>query len=180
MLEDKILLWKFKRGSTDALERIYIKHKVYLTSVATALLNDTHAAEDALHDFFVSLVQSADSIKLNRSFKAYSAVCVANIAKNKLKRRKLEPAALEGSCAIETEYPEPTLLAQQQEQTIAINNALAQLPYEQREAVTLHLLAGMTFAQIAKSTDTSINTIQSRYRYGLDKLKTLLNNEVIK
>ena len=179
MLEDKILLWRFKRGSTDALERIYERHKVYLTSVATALLNDTHAAEDALHDFFISLVQSADSIKLNLSFKAYSAVCVANIAKNKLKRRNIEPVALEGNCAVETKSPEPVLLAQQQEQTIIINKALSQLPYEQREAITLHLLAGMTFSQIAKSTHTSINTIQSRYRYGLDKLKTLLNSEVI-
>ena len=180
MLEDKILLWRFKRGSTDALERIYEKHKGYLTSVATALLNDTHAAEDCLHDFFVSLVNAADSIRLNRSFKAYSAVCVANIAKNKLKRRKLEPATLEGNCAVEAQYPEPVLLTQHQEQTVMINNALSQLPFEQREVITLHLLAGMTFAQIAKSSGTSINTIQSRYRYGIDKLKTLLNSEVIK
>ena len=46
MLEDKLLLWKFKRGSSQALERIYDKYETYLITVATALLNNTHTAED--------------------------------------------------------------------------------------------------------------------------------------
>ena len=42
MLEDKVLLWKFKRGSSQALERIYEKYETYLVTVATALLNKAH------------------------------------------------------------------------------------------------------------------------------------------
>ena len=56
MLEDKLLLWKFKHGSGEAFERIYNKYETYLITVATALLNNTHAAEDVLHDFFISFV----------------------------------------------------------------------------------------------------------------------------
>jgi DNA-directed RNA polymerase specialized sigma24 family protein len=95
MLEDKLLLWKFKRGSSEALERIYDKYETYLITVATALLNNTHAAEDVLHDFFISFVKSAEKIKLNGNLKAYLAVCVANLARNRIKRRQLEPAALD-------------------------------------------------------------------------------------
>jgi DNA-directed RNA polymerase specialized sigma24 family protein len=65
MLEDKLLLWRFKHGSSDALARIYDKYETYLITVATALLNNTHAAEDVLHDFFISFVTSADRIKLH-------------------------------------------------------------------------------------------------------------------
>jgi DNA-directed RNA polymerase specialized sigma24 family protein len=36
----------------------------------------------------------------------------------------------------------------------------------------------MKFRAIAKSQNVSINTVQSRYRYGLDKLRSLLNSEV--
>lgn len=180
MLEDKLLLWQLKRGSSVALERVYEKHKVYLTSVATALLNDSHAAEDVLHDFFVSLVQTADKLNITRSFKAYSAVCVANIARNKLKRRKIEPGELPEVCPAYSDMPGPELLAMQQEKTVMVNNALAQLPYEQREIITLHLLAGLTFAQIAKTQEISINTVQSRYRYGIDKLRTILDSEVVR
>ena len=57
---------------------------------------------------------------------------------------------------------------------------MARLPYEQREVVILHLRAGMKFRQIAKLQDISINTIKGRYRYGLDKLRSILNGEVEK
>jgi len=58
-----------------------------------------------------------------------------------------------------------------------LNNVLAQLPYEQREAISMHLQGGMKFKEIAKSQDVSIGTIQSRYRYGLDKLRSILDSE---
>ncbi len=57
-------------------------------------------------------------------------------------------------------------------------DALATLPYEQREVVVLHLKGDLTFRAIAAVQGTSINTIQSRYRYGIDKLRSLLNGEV--
>ena len=46
MIEDRLLIWKFKHGSSDALRRIYEKHRVYLLTLATALLNDVNTAED--------------------------------------------------------------------------------------------------------------------------------------
>jgi RNA polymerase sigma-70 factor (ECF subfamily) len=180
MLEDKVLLWKFKRGSSEALEKIYGKYETYLVTVATALLNNTHAAEDVLHDFFVSFVKSADTIKLNGNLKAYLAVCVANLARNKLKRRQLEPGAIDENEQIESFDFQPELLAIQTEETAMLNQALSQLSYEQREVITLHLQGNMKFTQIAKLRGTSVNTIRSRYRYGLDKLRSLLSSEVIK
>ncbi|MHC4544806.1 MAG: sigma factor-like helix-turn-helix DNA-binding protein [Planctomycetota bacterium] len=61
-----------------------------------------------------------------------------------------------------------------------LSNALAQLPYSQREAITLHLQAGMKFREIAEFQDVPTKTAQSRYRCGLDKLRSLLNSEVTK
>ncbi len=180
MLEDKVLLYKFKRGSSQALERIYEKYETYLVTVATALLNNTHAAEDVLHDFFVSFVTSADKVKMNGSLKAYLAICVANLARNKIKRNQLAPTALDENEQIASTAFQPDLLAIQQEQTETLNLALSQLPHEQKEVIVLHLHGNMRFTQIAKLRGTSVNTIQSRYRYGLDKLRSILNSEVIK
>jgi len=57
-------------------------------------------------------------------------------------------------------------------------HAMTQLPYEQREVIILHLQSSMRFRQIAKSKGVSANTIRSRYRYGLDKLRSILNGEL--
>ena len=43
MLEDKLLIWRFKRGHEDAPCRIYEKYKDYLLTLASALLNDVSA-----------------------------------------------------------------------------------------------------------------------------------------
>ena len=58
-----------------------------------------------------------------------------------------------------------------------MNDALSQLTFEQREAVSLHAQTGMKFKAIAKLQNVSINTVQSRYRYGLDKLRSILDSE---
>ena len=61
-----------------------------------------------------------------------------------------------------------------------LKEAITQLPYEQREVVVLRVQGDMRFRQIAKLQDVSIKTALSRYRYGLDKLRSMLNGEVQK
>jgi RNA polymerase sigma factor (sigma-70 family) len=57
---------------------------------------------------------------------------------------------------------------------------LNRVTFEQREVILLHTLGGMNFKTIAKLRNISINTIKSQYRYGLEKLHTMLNVEVKK
>ena len=180
MLEDKVLLWKFKQGSREALEKIYDKYETYLITIATALLNNTYDAEDVLHDFFVSFVKSADKIKLQGSLKAYMATCVANLARNKVKKRQLKPVALGDDDYTEVIAPKAELLAIQKEETKIINHAISKLPFDQREIIVLHVQANMKFTEIAQLRNNSVNTIRSRYRYALEKLRSLLDSEVAK
>jgi RNA polymerase sigma-70 factor (ECF subfamily) len=63
------------------------------------------------------------------------------------------------------------------EQLRQLSNAMAGLPYDQREVIMLHFQAGMTFGTIGKSLGVSANTAKSRYRYGLDKLRSIFNIE---
>jgi DNA-directed RNA polymerase specialized sigma24 family protein len=50
--------------------------------------------------------------------------------------------------------------------------------YEQREVVLLRLQSGLRFRAIAQLQGVSINTVQGRYRYGLDRLRTLLDGKL--
>jgi RNA polymerase sigma-70 factor (ECF subfamily) len=52
-----------------------------------------------------------------------------------------------------------------------IQSALAELPVEQREVITLKVWGGMTFAEIADALGIPANTAASRYRYGLSELR---------
>ena len=176
-MEDKFLVLKCKRGSRDALERIYQKYKADLLILAIALLNEKSAAEDLVHDVFLSFVQSLEKFRLTGSLKGYLLTCVANRARNtnKAKQRQQNvvpnPAVPACSC---TNGPSQSIICNEELQQLS--NAMAQLPYEQREIVMLHHQAAMTFKTIAKSLGISANTAKSRYRYGLDKLRLILDD----
>jgi DNA-directed RNA polymerase specialized sigma24 family protein len=50
----------------------------------------------------------------------------------------------------------------------------------EREVIVLHLQGGLKFGEIAQSQNVSVNTVQSRYRYGLNKMRSILDGEVKK
>ena len=62
----------------------------------------------------------------------------------------------------------------------AVNDALGQIPYEQREVVLLHVHGGMKFKAISQLQKVSINTVQSRYRYAVEKLRAALKEQMTK
>lgn len=179
-MEDKLLIWRFKYGSRDALCRIYEKYEDDMLTLAISLLNETSTAEDVVHDVFVSFAESAEKLKLNGSLKGYLITCVANLARDKIRAIRRQPAELDEAELAGPAPNDPLQSIMCDEELQQLNYAMAQLPYTQREAIILHLRGGMTFKAIAKSQSVSINTIQSRYRYGLDKLRSLLDSEVEK
>ena len=177
-MEDRWLILRFKRGSTDALCRIYEKYERVMLAVAFGLLNDHSAAEDVVHDVFVAFAQSAEKLSLTGSLRSYLTTCTANLARDKCRAIKRQSRILDPTQAASENAPSPLTEVVHDEQLRHLSDALAQLPYEQREAVVLHLKAGMTFGAIARAQGLSINTVQSRYRYGIEKLRSMFNGEL--
>ncbi len=178
MFEDKWLLWKLKNGSSDALCRIYKKYKNNMLALAVALSNNKTVAEDIVHDCFVSFSQCGRRLELKSSLKSYLLTSIANRVRN-LGRDKIK-SALDVE-ELEIAGPasnQPERLAMSNERVRKINSALTQLPYEQCEVIILYFQSGLTFKEIAESQRVSVNTIQSRYRYGIDKLRSILDGEV--
>jgi RNA polymerase sigma-70 factor (ECF subfamily) len=180
MIEDELLKWKFKRGSQDALQRIYEKYLNYLITLAMALSNDAGTAQDVVHDVFVSFAQSASSFKLRGNLKAYLAICVINRARDQIRSRQRSKLGLSQSGLAETDAKDPEELVIGSEEARLLNKTIAQLPQDQRETIVLHLKGEMKFTEIAKLQGVSVNTILGRYRYGLRKLRSILNGEVEK
>ena len=178
MVEDTILAWRFKKGSRAALRQIYEKYYDYLLTVATALLHDVTAAEDVVHDSFVKLSESAHLVNPRRNLKWYLVACVSNRARDRLRGRRYEAMGLDEASSLPSGARGPASAAICNEQMQLLSDALKQLHYEQREVVVLHTRGRMTFKAIADLQQVSIKTVQSRYRYGLDKLKTLLNGQL--
>lgn len=180
MLKDKVLVWRFKRGNRDAFCRIYEKYRDDLLRLAVSLLNEAGVAEDVVHDVFTSFIRAGGQFELTGSLKGYLATCVANRARNVNRAYRQQTVRLDEAGPMASDCKRPDQWITCSEELRQLSNALAQLPYNQREAITLHLQAGMKFREIAEFQDVPTKTAQSRYRCGLDKLRSLLNSEVVK
>ncbi|MHC4881880.1 MAG: RNA polymerase sigma factor [Planctomycetota bacterium] len=174
MLREKKLIQQMKNGDKDALRILYVQHKDFLLTLATALLHDRSLAEDVLHDVFVNFTRNIGSFKLTGSLKAYLATCTANGARTQLRRRKVRAAS---TITTESQADKTPCPVESQETADTIRTHLAGLPDEQREAVVLRIKAELPFKEIARVQNVSIPTAQGRYRYGIEKLRSLLGDQ---
>lgn len=168
------LIRRLRQGDPEALREIYLAHKDGLLTLAYSLVHDMNTAEDILHDVFVSFAGATEGLKLRTSLHRYLATSVLNRARDHFRRKKIRAAGAE-----ENEWPESASVAPEDavalaEDTQRLTAALAELPVEQREAVTLRLNAGLKFKEIARMQETSVPTVQARYRYGIEKLRALV------
>jgi len=177
---DRLLVTRCREGNRDALRRIYEKYRDSLLILAIALSHDVYLAEDAVHDVFVAFAQNIASFKLTGSLKAYLAKCVANRVRDLMRARNGRAKALNSqrACSEGMDSNEPSWLIACNEELRLLSSALAELPDEQREVIALHIHGQMRFRVIAKSLGISVNTAKGRYRYGIRKLRSILNSEI--
>jgi RNA polymerase sigma-70 factor (ECF subfamily) len=180
MLDEKRLIWELKQGSKDALCRIYMEYKDNLLTIAASMLHDTYAAEDVLHDVFVSFAGSIGNIQLRGSLKNYLTASVVNRVRDMYRKKKHHLVELEEAGQLAGDSEGPVGASEFSEDAERLTGALAQLPLEQRETIVLHLNGGMKFKEIAKMQKIPLSTVQGRYRYGLDKLRTILKESAKK
>jgi len=172
--QDKDLLKRMRCGDRDALRQIYEKYRDDLFTVAVSLLHNVHTAEDCLQDVFVGLADSADSFNVRRNLRSYLISCVANRARDRMRKKttQLDCPLEQLICLAISDEPADKVISQ--EESGQVLEALSELPYEQREAFVLHVQGELKFKAIAKLQDVSIKTVQSRYRYAIEKLRALL------
>ena len=178
MMQDKLLIWKCKRGSREALRQIYEKYHVDLLKLAIVLTGQAHSADDIVHDVFVQFARSVSRMSLSGSLKGYLTTSTVNRVRNFHRDQcRRGERGLDEAAALPAATRRPDQWAIMSERLERLTQAMAELPYEQREVITLHLHSGLTFRRIARWQNTSISTVQGRYRYGIDKLRSLVNGE---
>ncbi len=152
--------------SEATLSRLHADHAVSVYRFAWSVTKDESLAQEVVQELFLKLARDAEVITTARSERAMIFTMTRNLALDALRQRQRQEKALE---AWEQEQPpdwfEP---AADHEALIA---ALAALPEDQRSVVHLHVWEDMTFREIGELLGLPTQTIASRYRYALDKLR---------
>jgi len=180
MLEDELLKWKLRQGSTEALSRVYEKYLDSLLTLAMGLLHNAEEAQDVVHNVFVSFAQCTGELKMHGSLRAYLAMSVVHRVRDWMRRdrRRIEHLDSHQDTRPEPDRPEELIIGNEEAQRL--NRAMMEIPQDQKEVIVLRLKGDMKFREIALLQGVPLKTVQARYHYGLKKLRSALNGEVTK
>jgi RNA polymerase sigma-70 factor (ECF subfamily) len=158
-------------SSSEWIGALYDRHAAGLYRYALMLLADPGAAEDAVHQVFTRLVHGRHDrpdVEANYLRRAVRNECYSMLRVRRRRKQAADSHEILEAMTASDDAPEERL---------AIQTALLALPAEQREVVHLKIFEGLTLQEIAELTDESINTIASRYRYALVKMRRMLGRE---
>jgi RNA polymerase sigma-70 factor (ECF subfamily) len=152
--------------------RLYDEFGASLFRYALMILADRESAEDAVHQVFAALV--LQKRRLDRP-EHYLRRAVRNACYSALRERTTALRRTErGTDALLESIPGTTGVSE--EMRLAIEAAIRDLPPDQREVLHLHAFEGRTFREVADITSAPPNTVASRYRYAIERLRATLTD----
>lgn len=171
---DEALMLSFAAGDAAAFEQIYLRHRVRLHRFLVGQLRDPAQADELFQDVWQRVIAAREGWRPDAAF----ATWLYRIARNRLAdhwraRRHRPPAPADADERVarvtDDETPELALSAFEQRRSLAL--ALDALPLEQREVLLLRLQQELTLEQIGEITGVGRETVKSRLRYAMDKLR---------
>lgn len=155
--------------SEATLTRLHTNYAISAYRFAWSVTKDEPMAQEVVQELFLKLARDADVVAKAQSERAIIFTMVRNLALDALRRRAREGKALSHWEEQVPTWFEPSHDEETQQQ---VTEALATLPEEQRSVVHLHVWEEMSFREIGELLTLPTQTVASRYRYALEKLRT--------
>ena len=171
-------MMQYRSGKLAAFEMLYRRHKDPLYRYLLRGCAHADVAAELFQEVWASLVRVRATYEPRAKFSTWLYRMAHNRLIDHLRLLPRAPLPLEEElipAAAEHERPEAQALAG--ESASRLRRALAALPAEQREAFLLHEEAGLTLEEIAEVSGVGRETVKSRLRYGLAKLREALADD---
>jgi RNA polymerase sigma-70 factor, ECF subfamily len=182
---DEALMEAFRDGDARAFERLVAKHQRGVYNFLLRSVRDGARTEELLQEVFLRVVRSKQRYERTAKFTTWLYSIARNLCVDESRRARFRNHAsldaerrgkdgdggqtlLSTLAADEVPTDEAALAGSLRERLAA---AVDRLPEEQREVFLLRQLAGLSFREIGETVGIPENTVKSRMRYALEKLR---------
>jgi RNA polymerase sigma-70 factor, ECF subfamily len=157
---DAYLVTRARDGYLDAYEILVRRHSAMAYRVALRLCGNHHDAQDIAQEALVSAWQNLGRFRGDASFSTWLYQIVTRRALNKLSRSRIaDQADLLGD--VTDPVAGPAVQAERNLAVDAVTDALAALPFPQRTVVVLHHFEGLSYAEVAEVTRSTVPAVRS-------------------
>jgi RNA polymerase sigma-70 factor (ECF subfamily) len=182
---DANLMLRCKQGDTGAFEQLVEKYKQPVLNLLCRTLGDATEAEDVAQNVFVQAYKSAPRYKPSAKFSTWLFTIARNLCLNEIRRRSRHPTAPLDSTHPEDEAdrprqvgdlaspsPDESVLRRELEQKV--DQAIKELPENQRIAILLCRREDMSYEDIGEVLGCSVSATKSLIHRGRETLKQRL------
>lgn len=164
---------RFCAGEEAAFEMLYQRYARTVLAFLKRMVRDEALAEDLLQTTFVSFVRARGRYVAGTSARSWVFAIAANAGRDALRRRRASPERLSPEGVTPEAAAESPPLSDPPAAR-ALQDALMQLPMEQREAVVLHKLEELSFEEVATALGITVGAAKVRAHRGYQRLRQIL------
>jgi len=184
---DEDLMVRYQRGEVRAFEVLLTRHRRAIYNFILRFVGDRETAEDLLQEAFLRVIKGAEAYKRQAKFTTWLYTIARNLCVDQTRRRKhRKHASLDAP--IDATDDSGTLLdvipsgemasdrvAANKQLHATMQRAIEELSEDQREVFLMREVLDLPFKQIADVVGVPENTVKSRMRYALEKLRLELD-----
>ena len=180
---DESLIRRYARGDADAFEILYRRHEMRTWRYLVRNIGNRATADELMQEVWLAVATNAARYEPTAQFTTWLFRIAHNRMIDSFRARRpqmsLETIGYEADAVVQQLTADPNVgpLASvvARDEAAALNQAIAQLPHEQREAFLLQMEGELSVEEIAAITNSSFETTKSRLRYARNKLRELLS-----
>ena len=182
-ISDQSLVKQYIQGNESCLEMLIQRHKDRLFTTIILIVKDSYIAEDIFQETFIKIIKNLKAGKYNEEgkFLPWAARIARNMAIDYFRKTKRMPTISDSSGSdvfrtirIKTENREEQIIRSEKENLVRAT--IDKLPPEQRQVLILRHYGDLSFKEIAKMTNVSINTALGRMRYAITNMRKVMAN----
>jgi RNA polymerase sigma-70 factor, ECF subfamily len=158
---DAYLVARAREGYLDAYEMLVRRHSAMAYRVALRLCGNHHDAQDAAQEALIAAWQNLGRFRDDSSFSTWLYQIVTRRTLNKINRGRVH-SSLDLLGNVPDHGAEPAAQAERNFAVDAVTDALAALPFAQRAVVVLHHFEGLSYADVAAVTGSTIPAVRSQ------------------
>ena len=179
--DEALLVARSRDGDLAAFNVLVETYQGRVYNLCLRMLASPEAAEDAAQEAFLAAYRNIDRF-WGTAFRAWLLRIAVNACTDELRRRRRHPqvsleagpAAVDGPLEPPDSSASPEEWALRREVSRHIQGGLMRLPYDQRAAVVLCDVQGLSYEEIAETLALSVGTVKSRISRGRARLRRFL------